>query len=102
TTPLPPRSTLFPYTTLFRSKHELMGMLAFRGDPDWDRSRRVAHAGTFNANPLCAAAAIATLELCADASLQARANKMGDELRRGRSEEHTSELQSLAYLVCRL
>src|SRR2546426_879114 len=24
-------------------KHELMGMLAFRGDPDWDRSRRVAH-----------------------------------------------------------
>src|SRR6266481_4608820 len=63
-------------------KHELMGMLAFRGDPDWDRSRRVAHAGTFNANPLCAAAAIATLELCADASLQARANKLGDELRR--------------------
>src|SRR5438309_910722 len=64
-------------------KRELMGMLAFRGDPDWDRSRRVAHAGSFNANPLCAAAAIATLELCADASLQARANKMGDELRRG-------------------
>src|SRR2546428_663785 len=63
-------------------KRELMGMLAFRGDPDWDRSQRVAHAGTFNANPLCAAAAIATLELCADASLQARANKLGDELRR--------------------
>jgi glutamate-1-semialdehyde 2,1-aminomutase len=59
-----------------------MGMLAFRGDADWDRSQRVAHAGTFNANPLSAAAAIATLELCADASLQARASKMGDELRR--------------------
>jgi glutamate-1-semialdehyde 2,1-aminomutase len=61
----------------------IMSVIAFRGNPDWDRSQRVAHAGTFNANPLCAAAAIATLELCADASLQARANKAGEELRRG-------------------
>src|SRR5215470_11552257 len=65
---------------------ELMSMLTFRGDPDWDRSQRVAHAGTFNANPLSAAAAIATLELCADASLQAKANKAGDELRRSLTE----------------
>src|SRR5438876_3904815 len=63
-------------------RRELMSMLTFRGDPDWDRSRRVAHAGTFNANPLSAAAAVATLELVADASLQARANKYGEELRR--------------------
>jgi len=63
-------------------KRELMSMLVFRGDPDWDRSQRVAHAGTFNANPLSAAAAIATLELVADASLQAKANKFGEELRR--------------------
>jgi glutamate-1-semialdehyde 2,1-aminomutase len=67
-------------------KRPLMSMLAFRGDPDWDRSQRVAHAGTFNANPTCAAAAIATLELCSDASLQVRANKAGDELRRGLTE----------------
>ena len=60
----------------------LMSMLTFRGDPDWDRGQRVAHAGTFNANPLSAAAAIATLELVGDASLQARANKFGEELRR--------------------
>src|SRR5437773_1309363 len=53
-----------------------------RGDADWDRSQRVAHAGTFTANPLSAAAAIATLELVADASLQAKANKYGEELRR--------------------
>ncbi|HEV8641091.1 MAG TPA: aminotransferase class III-fold pyridoxal phosphate-dependent enzyme [Methylomirabilota bacterium] len=64
-------------------QREIMSVIAFRGNPDWDRSQRVAHAGTFNANPLCAAAAIATLELCADASLQARANKAGEELRRG-------------------
>src|SRR2546428_4259471 len=67
-------------------KRPLMSLLAVRGDPDWDRSQRLAHAGTFNANPLCAAAAIATLELCADAALQARANKAGEELRRGITE----------------
>jgi glutamate-1-semialdehyde 2,1-aminomutase len=67
-------------------KRELMSMLTFRGDPDWDRSQRVAHAGTFNANPLSAAAAIATLELVADASLQAKANKFGEELRRELAE----------------
>jgi glutamate-1-semialdehyde 2,1-aminomutase len=59
----------------------LMTMLAHRGDPVWDRSERVAHAGTFNANPLSAAAAIATLEVVADGALQAQANKLGDELR---------------------
>jgi len=59
-----------------------MAMIAHRGDPVWDRSQRVAHAGTFNANPLGAAAAIATLQLVADASLQARANKLGEALRR--------------------
>src|SRR5262249_28400027 len=63
-----------------------MSMLVHRGDPVWDRSQRVAHAGTFNANPLSAAAAIPTLEIVADASLQARANKLGEELRRGLRE----------------
>jgi glutamate-1-semialdehyde 2,1-aminomutase len=61
---------------------EIMSVIAHRGDPAWDRAHRVAHAGTFNANPLSAAAAIATLELCGDAALQARANKTGDEMRR--------------------
>ncbi|PYM11805.1 MAG: aspartate aminotransferase family protein [Candidatus Rokuibacteriota bacterium] len=65
---------------------ELMSMLTHRGDPAWDRSKRVAHAGTFNANPLSAAAAIATLDLCADSSLQARASKSGVELRRALAE----------------
>ena len=64
-------------------RRELMSMIAHRGDPAWDRSERVAHAGTFNANPVSAAAAIATLEICAEGALQARANKAGEELRRG-------------------
>ncbi len=67
-------------------RRDVMAMLAHRGDPAWDRSERVAHAGTFNANPLSAAAAIPTLELCADASLQARASKLGEELRAGLNE----------------
>jgi glutamate-1-semialdehyde 2,1-aminomutase len=62
-------------------KREIMSLIAHRGDPEWDRGERVAHAGTFNANPLSAAAGIATLELVADASLHARANTLGDELR---------------------
>src|SRR2546425_3651861 len=62
----PPRSTLFPYTTLFRSLG--VHVLAL-----WWRRRRGGTA-------------------------------LGRALRGGepRSEEHTSELQSLAYLVCRL
>ena len=64
-------------------KAEVMAMLAHRGQGEWDRTRRVAHAGTFNANPVSAAAGIATLELVADASLQVRANKLGDALRQG-------------------
>src|SRR5262249_20936699 len=64
-------------------RRDVLSMLAYRNDPTWDRAERVAHAGTFNANPLSAAAAIATLEHIGDASLQARANKLGEELRRG-------------------
>ena len=67
-------------------RRDIMSLLAFRGDADWDRSQRVAHAGTYNANPLSATAAISTLDLCRDAALQARANKAGEELRRGLTE----------------
>jgi glutamate-1-semialdehyde 2,1-aminomutase len=67
-------------------RRDVMSMLAHRGDPVWDRSERVAHAGTFNANPLSAAAAIPTLERCADPSLSAQASKLGEELRRGIAE----------------
>jgi len=67
-------------------KKSLMSMMAHRGDPSWDRAERVAQNGTFNSNPVSAAAAIATLEMVADGSLHARANKLGDELRAGIGE----------------
>src|SRR5687767_15303784 len=62
--PRPPRSTLFPYTTLFRSHRACLVALAEIALPLWEAPVVV--------------------------------------LRAVRSEEHTSELQSLAYLVCRL
>lgn len=65
---------------------EIMDLLAFRGDREWDRHQRVSHAGTFNANPLAAAAGIATLERIADGEAQRRANRMGELLRAGMRE----------------
>src|SRR5256884_3156456 len=80
----PPRSTLFPYTTLFRSRQDhgddagAVLVLQRADSPVWDwhcSSRRV------------------------------REFPRGDRLagrKRNRSEEHTSELQSRLHLVCRL
>src|SRR3712207_8797359 len=83
----PPRSTLFPYTTLFRSATHTWSQ-------DWqDRAARLAWTSTSlisterlerNQIPIYVAALV--LEDC----------------RELRSEEHTSELQSRQYLVCRL
>src|SRR3712207_6933399 len=73
----PPRSTLFPYTTLFRSAH----------------TQRVEHLGQPpEAHPVAVLA-------------PAVIGNVGGALRQRegqRSEEHTSELQSRQYLVCRL
>src|SRR2546425_9143388 len=74
----PPRSTLFPYTTLFRSRCPAAGA-----------SRRAARPGRR------APSAAPTPHGSAPSPIPRSA---GDR----RSEEHTSELQSLAYLVCRL
>src|SRR3712207_7909575 len=80
----PPRSTLFPYTTLFRSGDPL-GLL----EPDRPHPER----GMFG-HP----EALFDLDLLL-IRLEHRAQV---RLGQGRSEEHTSELQSRQYLVCRL
>src|SRR3989442_12063110 len=76
----PPRSTLFPYTTLFRSRlrHDRYG-----GRGGVDPALRLGRG-----NPLDAMHAGLVLEVAEDAV--------------ARSEEHTSELQSRPHLVCRL
>src|SRR5262245_65305297 len=88
----PPRSTLFPYTTLFRSL--LDGQAEWSGDPLLDR-----------------AAGRSGVEAEADGGEAVRVQVAEDQVGVGdgrvlaaaeRSEEHTSELQSLRHLVCRL
>src|SRR3712207_8643079 len=75
----PPRSTLFPYTTLFRSDDHLPGLPA-GGQLEQDVRVLGQHQRVRVPRPL--------LDLVGGAG--------------GRSEEHTSELQSRQYLVCRL
>src|SRR2546429_3887622 len=90
----PPRSTLFPYTTLFRSRARSQafamavanGSLRQANGPRWSAPSRTQPAG----NPAEAAA-----------TRIASANCRG-VIPVYRSEEHTSELQSRLHLVCRL
>src|SRR3712207_8750243 len=81
----PPRSTLFPYTTLFRSGATLLEIigksLAFAGTN--------AFIGSFHGAEIVVAIAPPWADLIASVYAD-------------RSEEHTSELQSRQYLVCRL
>src|SRR5687767_15644254 len=83
----PPRSTLFPYTTLFRSTtNRVLPPESFR----LNRLNR-------KTNPTNTAAVII------NTTIPIRINPViPTPVETGRSEEHTSELQSLAYLVCRL
>ncbi len=59
---------------------DVLGTLAFRDDPEWDIGRRVFHPGTFNANPLSAAAGAAMLSLIADGQAHARADALAHRL----------------------
>src|SRR5687767_15633115 len=79
----PPRSTLFPYTTLFRSP---AARDPAPGRRLRDGGKRRDGRGTRTASRL----------------EPSRRHRRAGTARLGRSEEHTSELQSLAYLVCRL
>src|SRR2546425_3433580 len=84
----PPRSTLFPYTTLFRSEKDLGALATVRADVV---AHVLDHSDHGHAHPL---EHLRAAQAVADRHLLRR--------RDDRSEEHTSELQSLAYLVCRL
>src|SRR3712207_8400209 len=83
----PPRSTLFPYTTLFRSR--------LAGQPKAELAF-----GHFDAALQLHPAAAAADQRKREAVLRSR--READQHAVFRSEEHTSELQSRQYLVCRL
>src|SRR3712207_7785377 len=87
----PPRSTLFPYATLFRSGHQVVGWRAHPGQV----------AGV--SSPVGEGAEGPDLESRRSCWVRGvRRRREHDGNRRSRSEEHTSELQSRQYLVCRL
>src|SRR3712207_8012340 len=90
----PPRSTLFPYTTLFRSAAEGLGPL---------RRWRAGPGGLDVAVPGVDAAAGVGGHAAGERHPAGTAQQVDLEPRGAvRSEEHTSELQSRQYLVCRL
>ena len=64
-------------------KAEIMDLLAFRGDSEWDSVHRVPHTGTFKALPTTAAAGIATLEAIATKGINARADAQARRLKDG-------------------
>src|SRR3712207_7273959 len=87
----PPRSTLFPYTTLFRSRPLPRPLLPLRQGAEGCALLRGAH-GAHHVVGL-------------EGYLRSRVGQHvapADDRHHGRSEEHTSELQSRQYLVCRL
>src|SRR3712207_7831417 len=85
----PPRSTLFPYTTLFRSREVLGRVEAEAGCGRHGPDRSLAHRAAESVRGVL------------DDPAERQAGGVGQLLDR-RSEEHTSELQSRQYLVCRL
>src|SRR3712207_7832500 len=95
----PPRSTLFPYTTLFRSTRAVPSLpRGSKPAPPANSSRRAVQFGECSAST--PGGQVGTPPM-----YQAELAHMGDACRYRpvvRSEEHTSELQSRQYLVCRL
>jgi glutamate-1-semialdehyde 2,1-aminomutase len=62
---------------------DIMEHLAFKeGDANWNRYRKIAHPGTFNANPLSAAAGVAALKIVETGEPQKKASDLGQALRR--------------------
>jgi glutamate-1-semialdehyde 2,1-aminomutase len=64
-------------------KAEILDMIQHRGDPEWDARRRVAHPGTFNANPLSAVAGATCLEILDREPVNERVEAMTERLRSG-------------------
>src|SRR3712207_9593700 len=85
----PPRSTLFPYTTLFRSRRHDSGA--------WARGEKRPMIGVIPFAPQPARQNTSTRSRSSRAASRGPASQGST-----RSEEHTSELQSRQYLVCRL
>jgi glutamate-1-semialdehyde 2,1-aminomutase len=72
---------------------DVMDSLTMRADREWNLKHRVPHQGTFNANPITAAAGLATLKLIAESDAIGQANRAADHLR-SRLNEAIAEVGS--------
>src|SRR3712207_8017375 len=97
----PPRSTLFPYTTLFRSGLLFLIFVLFVGGLEPESLLYFLLAASFLANAAGSFFNPAILSLPVTLVEPAKVQPL-TALIDSRSEEHTSELQSRQYLVCRL
>src|SRR3712207_8452920 len=88
----PPRSTLFPYTTLFRSRHRSV------------QTRSPERGSRLSYMVSCAPPTSTSAPSAASPAppLRPISSSLNGSCASSRSEEHTSELQSRQYLVCRL
>src|SRR3712207_7658559 len=101
----PPRSTLFPYTTLFRSACAELGLTAKRTRPYRPQTNGKVERFNRTMTSEWAFAQLFTSEADRRGAFPAwlhTYNHHRPHTGIGRSEEHTSELQSRQYLVCRL
>src|SRR3712207_7691026 len=96
----PPRSTLFPYTTLFRSRGEVQHQVDLAGHVHEVRDVAADQPETRVLHQVAHVVGRAGEEVVEADHLDAAFEELLAEV--GRSEEHTSELQSRQYLVCRL
>src|SRR5205823_10845401 len=95
----PPRHTLFPYTTLFRS---CPGVIApWKMFPPVRLKTRSRSGGASTWRSMTALLKFGAYSFTTSKHRSANASRWSSQ-ELSRSEEHTSELQSLAYLVCRL
>src|SRR5205823_10458899 len=98
----PQRSTLFPYTTLFRSKAVQIGQNGKIESSITTVSGELIHTAQQHTILASSVSSGQPGDLTMDWIDAGMREQRRSGLARARSEEHTSELQSLAYLVCRL
>jgi len=67
-------------------KTDLMQMIAYRDDPEWNATKKVLQAGTYNGNPLAAAAGVACLTKVANPDVHAYCDKLAADIRAGMNE----------------
>jgi glutamate-1-semialdehyde 2,1-aminomutase len=81
-------------------KKDLLDMIQHRGDANWDSQKRVAHPGTFNANPLSSVAGAAALNIIANEPINERCDILAERLKSGINDVLTkNEIDGFAYGV---